>query len=165
MSNVRKALLSGFKTIENHIIHAIDALPKKPWTVDPKTKVGYGQRLYHLIEALEFYGAEDPKTMDWGHLIQMPKNIPENEWGEIFKKQSEKYLSEDIFKNYLAEIMTKLETRLSELTDEEIFGKDQFLWFENRLAKYLYVQRHTLWHLGELSLWLRTNDLPPLSWS
>ncbi len=133
---------------------------KKSWAESKGRNIWYfSERVYHIIETVEFYSADDPKSMKWGSRIG----------GVEWKKESPEVTSSRIKKenmlDYLEEIKSKLESKLRSFSSEDLFNTDGFSeWQPSRLAKFLYTMRHSMWHLGELSKALRDWDSVRMSW-
>jgi len=119
----------------------------------------FSERVYHIIETVEFYCADDPKIMKWG------SRIGGVEWKKESPEVTASRIKKEIMLDYLEEIKSKLESKLRSFSSEDLFGTDGFSeWQPSRLAKFLYTMRHSMWHLGELSKALRDWDSVRMSW-
>ncbi len=133
---------------------------KKSWTESKGLNIWYfSERVYHIIQTVEFYCADDPKSMKWGSRIggiEWKKESPEETASRIKKVEMLEYLNE---------IKEKLELKLRSFSSDDLFATDGFSeWQPSRLAKFLYTMRHSMWHIGELSKALRDWDGKRVNW-
>ncbi len=132
----------------------------KPWSETKGENIWYySDRVYHIIQTVEYYTNDDPKTMKWGGRIggiEWRKESPEVTASRIKK--------EDMLQ-YVEETEIKLRQKLMSLSESDLFEVDGFSeWQDSRLAKFLYTMRHSMWHIGELSRALRDYDCKRTSW-
>ncbi|MHA1965793.1 MAG: hypothetical protein ACXACG_12395 [Candidatus Thorarchaeota archaeon] len=132
----------------------------RPWSeVKGENIWYYSDRVYHVIQTVEYYTNDDPKTMKWGDRIG----------GIEWRKESPEVTASRIKKNdmfeYIEETEKKLREKLMSFSDNDLFEVDGFSeWQDSRLAKFLYTMRHSMWHIGELSRALRDYDCKRVSW-
>lgn len=132
----------------------------KPWAEAKGQNIWYfSERVYHIIQTVEFYSYDDQERMVWGGKIG----------GILWKKESPEVTASRIEKKnmleYLEEIRKKLEEKLRSFSDNDLFETDGFSKRQpSRLAKFLYTMRHSMWHIGELSRALREWDCERLVW-
>jgi hypothetical protein len=163
MNDAVNSLLSQMESTWKMIEDAIDLIDSDNW-LERYNQFSYGQRLYHLIETWEFYIRDDPEGMKWGYLIDLPEDLSEDDWENAFNEKMNN-LSPDKLKTYLGEIVNQTRNKLSGLSDQGLINEDGFkIWIPNRITKYIYLIRHSMWHLGELSLHLRMNNKSSIKW-
>ena len=88
------------------------------------------------------------------------------EWedGIDIKKKVLPKLTKDLVKSYLTETWEKLNSLLSSLTIQDLQETDGFHWFGSIFEKLVYLLRHNMHHVGELSRTLRDWDCKPVKW-
>ncbi|MFW9973878.1 MAG: hypothetical protein ACFFDQ_01245 [Candidatus Thorarchaeota archaeon] len=169
--NIIEHLVNQFDSSWKLLREAIKYVPNDKWTmgIEPIKKSWaeskgrniwyFSERVYHIIQTVEFYCADDPKSMKWGSRIggiERKKESPEETAVRIKK--------EDMLE-YLDEIKEKLELKLRSFSSDDLFTTDGFSeWQPSRLAKFLYTMRHSMWHIGELSKALRDWDGERVNW-
>jgi hypothetical protein len=141
---------------------AIEQIHDEKWTdgVKGDEEWFYSLRIYHIIEAAEFYSRDTPKRMQWGARLGEI-----NWWETISHKKAAELISKGDMLVYLNEIALKLENYLKDVSDEVVLGKDKFHWFASILEKYQYLIRHNSFHLGELTMHLRAHNFERIKWS
>ncbi|MHA2299953.1 MAG: hypothetical protein ACXACD_03260, partial [Candidatus Thorarchaeota archaeon] len=102
---------------------------------------------------------DDTEGIVWGGAIG----------GIDWKKESPHTTASRIEKNdmliYLKKIESSLEAKLDSFSDKDLLEPDGFAKSHpNRLSKYLYLMRHTMYHLGELARVLRNCNCERLKW-
>jgi len=174
MTNVKRIVKSLVKQFESSWLmlrQCIEYIPDEKWAVGIKkidrpwseTKGEniwyYSDRVYHVIQTVEFYTNDDPKAMKWGGRIggiEWKKESPEVTASRIKK--------EDMFA-YLEETEMKLRKKLMSFSESDLFETDGFSdYLDSRLTKFLYTMRHSMWHIGELSRAHREFDCKRISW-
>ena len=132
----------------------------KPWSETKGMNVWYfSERVYHIIQTIEFYSNDDPSIMKWG------SRIGGIDWKSESPETTAMRIEKDDMLNYLEEIKEKLEKKLRSFSDKDMFETDGFSeWQESRLAKFLYTMRHSMWHIGELSRALRDYECDRTKW-
>ena len=132
----------------------------KPWAEAKGENIWYySDRVYHIIQTVEFYTNDDPKTMKWGG------RIGGIEWRKESPEVTASRIKKDDMLEYLQETENKLRKKLMSFSDNDLFEDDGFSeWQDSRLAKFLYTMRHSMWHIGELSRALRDYDCKRTSW-
>ncbi len=114
---------------------------------------------YHVIETAQFYISSDPDSMMWGGRAGF-------EWGEgvDIKREILPKLTKDLVNSYLRETKESLGNLLGSTKNQNILEKDGFYWFSSILEKLMYLLRHTMYHIGELSRALRDWDCEHAKW-
>lgn len=132
----------------------------KPWSETEGMNVWYfSERVYHIIQTVEFYAADNPEGMKWGG------RIGGIDWKSESPEETAKRITKGLMQEYLEEAKSNLENKLRSFSDDEYFETDGFSrWQPSRLAKFIYVLRHSMWHLGELSRSLREYDCEHTNW-
>lgn len=132
----------------------------KPWNQTKGENVWhFSERVYHIIETVEFYMADSPESMKWGG------RIGGIDWKTESPEVTASRIKKDDMVEYLEEIKEKLEMKLRSFSENDLFETDGFSeWQPSRLAKFLYTMRHSMWHLGELTHALRYYDSKRTSW-
>jgi hypothetical protein len=133
---------------------------EKPWAESKGENIWYfSERVYHIIQTVEFYSYDSPDSMKWG------SRIGGIEWRKESPEVTASRIKKEDMLEYLEETKDRLEKKLRSLSDDNLFETDGFSeWQSLRLAKYLYTMRHSMWHIGELSRALRDYDSERISW-
>lgn len=150
---------------------AIKNVPDESWSAGLDHRYGswvdtevmniwyYSYVVLHLIESADFYSRDDTDDMVWGGAIggiDWKKESPHVTASRIAKK--------DMLK-YLAKIESVLEAKLNSFSDKDLLESDGFAKSHpNRFSKFLYLMRHTMYHLGELARVLRNCNCERLKW-
>ncbi len=115
---------------------------------------------YHVIETPQFYMDSDPDAMKWGGHAGI-------EWenGIDIKNDVLPKLTKDLVKSYLIETREKLTSLFRSMTNQDLQKTDGFHWFDSIFEKMVYLLRHNMHHIGELSRTLRDWDCEPVKWS
>jgi hypothetical protein len=169
---IAEHLVQQFESIWKMISQSIENVPNDrwsegieqidtPWTESKGKNIWYfSERVYHIIQTIEFYSYDSPDSMKWGSRIggiQWRKESPEVTASRIRK---------DDMKDYLEEIKEQLENKLRTFSDMAFYDTDGFSeWQTSRLAKFLYTMRHSMWHIGELGKMLRDCDCKRINWT
>ncbi|NHI90026.1 MAG: DinB family protein [Candidatus Thorarchaeota archaeon] len=164
-------LVDQFESVWNMLKASIENVPDEKWSVglDAITKPWnqtkgenvwyFSERVFHIIETVEFYGNDDPKVMKWGARIggiKWKEESPEETAARITKKE---------MLTYLEETKQQLKEKLHSLSYGDMVKTDGFSeWQPSRLAKILYTMRHSMWHIGELSRAIREYDCERIHW-
>jgi hypothetical protein len=132
----------------------------KPWAEAKGENIWYySDRVYHIIQTVEFYTNDDPKAMKWGD------RIGGIEWRKESPEVTASRIKKDDMLDYIEETEKKLRKKLMSFSDSDLFEVDGFSeWQDSRLAKFLYTMRHSMWHIGELSRAHREYDCKRISW-
>ena len=137
---------------------AIERIPEDLWS----KSIGdwyYSMTVYHIIETAEFYAGKTPDGVQWGSRAGY-------NWEEVKDVETEvlPLITKDLVSLYQYEIKLKLVDTLKSTTYDTFSSKDDFYWFDSILEKFLYLQRHSMHHIGELFLALRVWDCDRGSW-
>ncbi|MFW9806833.1 MAG: hypothetical protein ACFFFK_08900 [Candidatus Thorarchaeota archaeon] len=164
-------LVEQFKSSWEITLETIDRVPDekwtdgieridKPWSETEGMNVWYFcERVYHIIQTVEFYAADSPESMKWGG------RIGGIDWKSESPEETAKRITKDMMHEYLEETKRNLENKLRSFSDDEYFETDGFSrWQTSRLSKFIYVLRHSMWHLGELSRALREYACEHANW-
>ena len=120
----------------------------------------YNWKIYHVIETIEYYSSDDPNVFVWGRKAGIIAKEETKE--EVLNKK--KKISKSLLKEYTLELTDNCIRKISSYTDVDLLSKDKFHWFESILDKYLYMIRHSMFHIGELSQALRYWDCEHILW-
>ena len=134
---------------------------EKPWSETEGMNVWYfSERVFHIIQTIQFYAADSPEGMKWG------SRIGGIDWKTESPEETASRITKDVMREYLEETKKNLESKLRSFSDEDYYETDGFSkWQPSRLAKFIYALRHSMWHLGELSRVLRDYDCKRTNWS
>ncbi len=161
-SKIAFSLAKEFQWMWEMTRNAIEQIPEKEWAhgVDSDKEWFYSLRIYHIIETAEFYFRDMPEGMLWGARLGQVK------WWETIsaKQAAEKVVKGDTL-IYLNEMAQYIEEHLKRVSDQDLLAKDGFQGFSTILEKYIYLIRHTTYHLGELTMDLRVRGLNRIKWS
>ncbi|MHA2396195.1 MAG: hypothetical protein ACXAC0_05775 [Candidatus Thorarchaeota archaeon] len=132
----------------------------KPWAEAKGENIWYySDRVYHIIQTVEYYTNDDPKTMKWGG------RIGGIEWRKESPEVTASRIKKDDMIEYIEETEKKLRKKLMSFSESDLFDSDGFSeWQDSRFAKFLYTMRHSMWHIGELSRAHREYDCKRISW-
>jgi len=170
-NRIARHLLANFEASWNILRQSIENVPDEmwakgiekveiPWSETEGMNVWYfSERVYHIIETVEFYNRDDPSGMQWGG------RIGGIDWKKESPQETATRISKDDMLEYLEKTRENLKKKLSTLSDDDMFEKDGFeKWQPSRLYKYIYTLRHNMWHIGELSKTLREYDCQRTEW-
>ena len=132
----------------------------KPWSETKGVNIWYySDRVYHIIQTVEYYTNDDPKIMKWGG------RIGGIEWRKESPEVTASRIKKDDMLEYVEETEKKLREKLLSFSDSDLFETDGFSdYLDSRFTKFLYTMRHSMWHIGELSRALRDYDCKRTSW-
>lgn len=152
-------LLNQFEASCKMVGDAIENVPEQLWT----KSIGswfYASTIYHLIETMDFYCRDDYESMVFGERAGY-------NWDDVKDVENDilPLISKNLVSDYLTEMEEKLSSFLSNVSTDELFGKDGFYWFESVYHKMLYLLRHTQHHIGELAVTLRSVKAGPIKWT
>ncbi len=127
------------------------------WT-NEENKWMYGYTLFHAVEALEFHINDSPEQ--WVPLNEVSVSSEQKE------KEKLKTLDREFFVNHIDKVELKFEEVLGNYSDDDLLETDGFASRGHtcRLEKLIYVTRHAMLHIGELSKTLRDLGLPVIKW-
>jgi hypothetical protein len=161
-SKIAFSLAKEFRRMWEMTRNAIEQIPENEWThgVESDKDWFYSLRVYHIIETAEFYFRDTPKGMLWGARLGQVK------WWETISAQeaAEKVVKGDML-IYMNEMAQYIEENLKRVSDKDLLAKGGFQGFSTILEKYIYLIRHTTYHLGELTMDLRVRGLDRIKWS
>lgn len=140
---------------------AIELIPDKEWTqgVETDKEWYYSLRVYHIIETAEFYSRDTHEGMQWGARLGKI-----NWWESISHKEAAEKVEKGDMLIYLDEIAKYIRERLRQFSDQDLREQDGFHWFASIREKYIYLIRHNTYHLGELTMFLRTLGKERIKW-
>ncbi|MFW9802739.1 MAG: hypothetical protein ACFFFC_08820 [Candidatus Thorarchaeota archaeon] len=132
----------------------------EPWLEPEEMNIEYySYVVLHLIESADFYSRDDPNNMKWGSAIG---GI---DWKNETPQETASRISKEAMLDYAKKIESQLTKKLDSLSIEDLLEQDGFSKsYPNRLAKYLSLMRHTMFHIGELARVLRNYGCERLSW-
>ncbi|MFW9817323.1 MAG: hypothetical protein ACFFEW_15450 [Candidatus Thorarchaeota archaeon] len=144
---------STFKMINQ----AVSRMDGDFWREDEKDWV-YAYILFHIVEAIEFYNSNSES--EWTPINDVSANSRRKETEALLKKDRE------FFEDYVKRVKKLTLKILKGLSDQEVLGTDGFArrGFKSILHKYIYVMRHCMYHLGELTKSLRARDMGRIIW-
>lgn len=157
MSKISEAIDVEMKSIFKMLKEAVSRIEGDFWK-ENKNNWMYGIFLWHTIETIEFYMSDSEE--DFQPLSDVTQHSEEKERAIILTK------NKAFFEKYLVEVETKTFDVLGKMTEEDFLENDGFAkrGVVSRLHKYLYMIRHTMVHLGELSKTLRDKDGKGIRW-
>jgi hypothetical protein len=165
-------LKSQFGSCWNMLRQAIKNVPDEKWSsgLDHRYETWidtevmniwyYSYVVLHLIESADFYSQDDTDEMIWGGAIG---GI---DWKHESPHETASRISKKAMLQYLRKIESSLDAKLDSFSDKDLLEPDGFSKSHpNRLSKYLYLIRHTMYHIGELARVLRTYNCERLKWA
>lgn len=153
------SLLKQVNACHSLIHQAIDKAPDDRFN-ETKNNWMYNWVIYHIIETIEYYNSDDPNLFVWGRKAGIKAKEETKE--EVMEKK--KNITKSMLKDYVLELSDKCITKIQSYADVDLLAKDKFHWFDSILGKYLYLLRHSMFHLGELSQTLRNWDCEHILW-
>ncbi|MFW9967009.1 MAG: hypothetical protein ACFFEA_07630 [Candidatus Thorarchaeota archaeon] len=132
----------------------------EPWVDTEEMNIEYySYVVLHLLESVEFYSQDDTNEMIWGAAIG---GI---DWKKESPQETASRISKEAMLEYSKKIESLLEAKLNSLSEKDLLEPDGFSRsYPNRLAKYLNLMRHTMFHIGELARVLRNCNCERLNW-
>jgi uncharacterized damage-inducible protein DinB len=143
----------------NMLRKAIENVPDEKWHHGGEGWF-FSLTAYHIVETLDFYLRKSPDGMKWGGRAgydwEKSKDIESDVLPKITKK---------IVASYLDEVEGRLTEVFSSLDANDLSSKDDFPWFSSMFEKLIYVLRHNMHHVGELSKTLRDWQCTRVEWT
>jgi uncharacterized damage-inducible protein DinB len=137
---------------------AVENVPDDKWHERGKDWY-FSLTVYHIVETMEFYLGENPDTMTWGAKAGFNWEEADDKEKDILPKITKKLVM-----MYLDEVETLAKNTITTLSIETLSSKDGFHWFKSVLEKLLYLLRHNMHHIGELSKTLRDWECKRAKW-
>ncbi|MHA2169306.1 MAG: hypothetical protein ACXAB7_05375 [Candidatus Kariarchaeaceae archaeon] len=154
---MQNELINQFNQCWVMLQQAIDKVPDELLYRD-ENDWRYCKVTYHTIETAEFYVRDTPAGMEWGKWSNV------NWKTDTLETIKDKLTKEDLF-DYLKDVAVKVESKLQDFDQEKLREKDGFGdWFPSITSKFLYLLRHTMLHIGELSRALREVEEEMIVW-
>ena len=127
------------------------------WKEDENDWV-YAYILFHIVEALEFYNSNSAE--EWKPINDVSANSREKETKSLMKKDKQ------FFEDYVDRVEKQTLAVLGKLSDQDLLKNDGFgsRGFKSIMHKYIYVVRHCMYHLGELTKSLRSRGMERIIW-
>jgi hypothetical protein len=131
-----------------------------PWSETKGMNVWYfSDRVFHVIQTVEFYTSDNPEDMKWGG------RIGGIDWKTESPDVTASRITKEDMLDYLSETKSNLEEKLNSFSEEDLFGTDGFKsYLACRFAKFVYTLRHSMWHIGELARAMREWDCERIIW-
>jgi len=137
---------------------AIESVPDDKWH-QGIGKWYFSFNAYHVIDTAQFYMLSDPDQMKWGERAGIDWESVEDWEKEVLPK-----LTKDFVQSYLMETKEKMISLFNSMTDQDYLKRDGFHWFDSVLEKLVYLLRHSMLHIGELSRSLREWSCKHIKW-
>ena len=145
----RENYLALMKMLEQTII----LCPNELWA-DKSNQPQFWQEIYHTLFYLDFYFGNNWKKKP--ERFDVEENL-----GEVPKT----ILSKEDLLSYLEEMREKCIDVLSNVTTNELQGKNSYFWTGSTLShKLVYNIRHSQHHVGKINLLLSTNGIEAAKW-
>lgn len=140
----------------------INQISDAKWShgVEGDDKWFYSLRVYHIIETVEFYSRNTHEGMLWGKRLGKV-----NWWDEVTHEEAANRVTKKLVVKYLNDLEQHLLQLFQEFSDEDLLSQDGFHWFASLLEKFLYALRHSSYHIGELTMHLRSQGGERIHWS
>jgi hypothetical protein len=171
VNRIAEHLIDQFNRSWKILLQAIDKVPDekwtdsvetidKPWTETKGMNVWYFSNIvYHVIQTVEFYAKDNPDEMKWG------SRIGGIDWKTESPAVTASRITKKDMRDYLEETQTILNDKLRSFSEEDLFETDGFSGhLDSRLMKFIYTLRHSMWHIGELSMAVRDFECDRLQW-
>jgi len=157
--NLPNWLLGQFQSSWKMLRAALESVPDDRWH-DGTNDWHFSHNAYHIVETMNFYIQDSPDKMKWGDRAgyRWKKGIDVEK--EILPK-----ITKDLVMVYLGDMEELVTKTLSSMTMENLISTDEFHWFESVFEKLVYLLRHNMHHIGELSKTLRDWDCEHVKWA
>ena len=157
MTSIAQALKLEMESIFKMLKEAVSRIEGDFWK-ESKNNWMYGMFLWHTIETIEFYMSDSEEAFQ--PLSDVTQHSEEKEIAIILTKDKV------FFEKYLADVESQTFDILEKLSEDDFLANDGFAnrGAISRLHKYLYMIRHTMVHLGELSKTLRDRNGKGIRW-
>ena len=157
MTKIKEALVLDMQSAFKMLKEAVSRIEGEFWK-EEKNNWRYGTFLWHAIETIDFYMSDSAEAF---HPLSEASDKTLEEEIEIINSKDKLF-----FEKFLADVESKTFNILEEMSEKDLLEKDGFekMGFISRLHKYLYMIRHTMVHLGELSKTLRDKDGKGIRW-
>ena len=157
--NLPNWLLNQFESSWKMLRAALENIPDERWH-DGTGDWHFSYNAYHIVETMDFYIHDNPEMMKWGG-----KAGYHWEKGVDVEKEILPKITKDIVVTYLDEMEKKVSKALSSMDMETLNTKDGFHWFNSVFEKLVYLLRHNMHHIGELSKTLRDWNCLHVNWA
>ena len=154
-------LSSQFNNSWRMLRQAINSITDEYWS-RTTNDWSFSWNIYHIIETAEFYIRDSPNGMNWGYHA----GINWNSDSENITNEKKQNISKDRLLNYLKDIEDRVDQFLRNSSNDYLYGTDDF--DEGTLPildKIIYLLRHSMFHIGELSKFLRDSNCVRIKWT
>lgn len=160
VTQIVDTLVQETKVVFDMINLGITNMDDQIWT-EIENDWSYLNTLYHIIETLEFYIYDNPEELKQSTLGIKIREVSE---GKINLKIIN--INKITMNEYLDEVQKLVLSTLNSYNDYDLLKTDEYAkWgFKSIFHKISYTLRHTMFHLGELSKFLRENDYDHMKW-
>ena len=145
--------------IENYLAlmkmleRTINLCPDDLW-IDSSLQPQFWQEVFHILYYLDFYFGTNWKKQP--ERFDVKENLGETPTIALSKEE---------LLNYLEEMREKCTDVLSNLTNEQIQGKNSYFWTGPTLShKLVYNIRHSQHHIGKINSILKAKGIEAAKW-
>ena len=132
----------------------IPAFSAGQWKAGARPALVPARWAHHLVETVDFYRRPSPEGFPWG-----------SRFGVDWEGPPESQPDQEQLLTYMADVRAALRDWLSTATEADLAGPNAFPWTGRTVAdRLLYALRHTMYHLGELSMLLRLHGAEETPW-
>ncbi|MHA1137891.1 MAG: DinB family protein [Candidatus Thorarchaeota archaeon] len=147
--SLTKWILRQYQSSWKMLRAALENIPDEKWH-DGSGGWYFSLDAYHIVETMEFYMNESPDGMKWGNRAGF-------DWDNVKDKEKDVLpkISKELVSTYLDEMEELVTKTICAMDSEKLNSKDGFHWFESIFEKLIYLLRHNMHHMGQLSRSLR----------
>lgn len=157
--NIVDGLYRQFTSSCKMLRNAIESVPEEKWH-DGAEGWFFSLTAYHVVETMDFYFGDNPDEMTWGQRAGYDWESSKDTKTDILPK-----ITKEIVLAYLEETEKRLKDTFDLLDIERLNSKDEFKWFLSVFEKLVYLLRHNMHHIGELSKTLRDWKCERAKWT
>lgn len=133
---------------------AIHRFTPEEWRAGDRPGLVPARWALHAIEAADFYSRPAPDGSVWA-----------GRFGVDWEAPAEEQPGQDAMLDYLGEVQVQVGAWLRGASDADLLGENAFPWTgPNVLSRAVYALRHTMYHLGEMSMLLRLRGAEETEW-
>ncbi len=157
MSSIGQILDDQYTRMWNLLREVILNTPDEPWREGSRISSGLARLAYHTIETVDFYNGETEKSFKWGARLGI------NIWEAATPSELP---SKEQVNKYAEEVRIKTETIFSEWNDMNFMAKQTIFHWTGKtlLDRFLYIIKHSYYHLGQINAVLSASGFTPLNW-
>ncbi|MFX0212323.1 MAG: DinB family protein [Candidatus Hodarchaeota archaeon] len=157
MPGIRIMLNEQFNRMWKLLSEVIVKTPNDIWGKDLRSLHASSRLAFHTVETVDFYIGETETNFPWG------KKFGEPLW-ETFTES--KLPTKAQVKEYADEMKKKVETIFAKCNDIKFLEPQKiFSWTgETLLDRFVYILKHSYYHLGQINQLIKESGNEPTDW-